>query len=148
DLAAIAKLISEAADRGAELTSHLLAFARKQPLRPRDTDVNTLVGNSAKLLRPALGENVEIELRLAEDAWPALVDANQLVTPLLNLSVNARDAMPGGGKLTLESRNVTLDEAYCQSNGDVRPGNYVMIAVSDTGHGIPKSHIDKIFDPF
>ena len=148
ELASIARLIGEAADRGAELTSHLLAFARKQPLQPRDTDVNTLVWNSAKLLKPALGEKVEIELRLSEDAWPALVDANQLVTALLNLSVNARDAMPGGGKLTLESRNVVLDEAYCQSNGDVRPGNYVMIAVSDTGHGIPKSLLDKIFEPF
>ncbi len=148
ELASIARLIGEAADRGAELTSHLLAFARKQPLQPRDTDVNTLVWNSAKLLKPALGEKVEIELRLSEDVWPALVDANQLVTALLNLSVNARDAMPGGGKLTLESRNVVLDEAYCQSNGDVRPGNYVMIAVSDTGHGIPKSLLDKIFEPF
>ena len=147
-LAAIAKLISEAADRGAELTGHLLAFARKQPLQPRDTDVNTLMWNSAKLLKPALGENVEIELKLSRDAWPALVDANQLITALLNLAVNARDAMSGGGKLTLETRNVVLDEDYCQSNGDVRPGNYVMIAVSDTGHGIPKAVLDKIFEPF
>jgi CheY-like chemotaxis protein len=100
------------------------------------------------LLKPALGENVEIELRLSHDAWPAMVDGNQLITALLNLSVNARDAMPGGGKLTLESRNVVLDEAYCQSNGDVRPGNYLMIAVSDTGHGIAKSILDKIFEPF
>ena len=147
-IAAIAKLISEAADRGAELTGHLLAFARKQPLQPRDTDVNTLMWNSAKLLKPALGENVEIELRLSGDAWPAMIDPNQLVTALLNLAVNARDAMPGGGKLTLETRNVVLDEAYCHSNGDVTPGNYVMIAVSDTGHGIPKAILDKIFEPF
>ena len=142
------RLISEAADRGAELTSHLLAFARKQPLQPRDTDINTLMLNSAKLLRPALGENVEIELRPSKDAWPALVDANQLITALLNLAVNARDAMPGGGKLTLETRNVVLDEAYCRAHGDVTPGNYVMIAVSDTGHGIPKSILDKVFEPF
>jgi PAS domain S-box-containing protein len=148
DLAAIARLISEAADRGAELTSHLLAFARKQPLQPRDTDINTLMWNSSKLLKPALGENVEIELRLAEDAWPAMVDGNQLVTALLNLAVNARDAMAGGGKLTLETRNVTLDEAYCHANSDVKPGNYVMVAVSDTGHGIPKSILDKVFEPF
>jgi nitrogen-specific signal transduction histidine kinase/CheY-like chemotaxis protein len=147
-LAAIAKLISEAADRGAELTSHLLAFARKQPLQPRDTDVNTLMWNSAKLLKPALGENVEIELKLDKDARPALVDPNQLVTALLNLAVNARDAMPDGGKLTLETRNVVLDEAYCQSNSEVKPGHYVMIAVSDTGHGMSKSILDKIFDPF
>jgi PAS domain S-box-containing protein len=148
DLAAIAQLISEAADRGAELTSHLLAFARKQPLQPRDTDINTLMWNSAKLLKPALGENVEIELRLSEDAWPAMIDGNQLVTALLNLAVNARDAMAGGGKLTLETGNVTLDEAYCSANSDVKPGNYVMVAVSDTGHGIPKAILDKIFDPF
>jgi len=147
-LAAIATLISEAADRGAELTSHLLAFARKQPLQPRDTDINALMWNSAKLLRPALGENVEIELRPSKDAWPALVDSNQLITALLNLAVNARDAMAGGGKLTLETRNVVLDEAYCRAHGDVTPGNYVMIAVSDTGHGIPKAILDKVFEPF
>ena len=147
-LAAIARLISEAADRGAELTSHLLAFARKQPLQPRDTDINTLMLNSAKLLRPAIGENVEIELRPSKDAWPALVDANQLITALLNLAVNARDAMAGGGKLTLETRNVVLDEAYCRAHVDVTPGNYVMIAVSDTGHGIPKAILDKVFEPF
>ncbi len=147
-LAAIARLISEAADRGAELTSHLLAFARKQPLQPRDTDVNTLMWNSAKLLKPALGENVEIELKLDEDARPALIDPNQLVTALLNLAVNARDAMPDGGKLTLETRNVVLDMAYCQNNSEVKPGHYVMIAVSDTGHGMSKSILDKIFDPF
>jgi PAS domain S-box-containing protein len=147
-LASIATLISEAADRGAELTSHLLAFARKQPLQPRDTDINALMWNSTKLLRPALGENIEIELRPSQDTWPALIDANQLITALLNLAVNARDAMPRGGKLTLETRNVVLDEAYCRAHGEVTPGSYVMIAVSDTGHGIPKSIIDKVFDPF
>jgi CheY-like chemotaxis protein len=147
-LAAVAKLISEAADRGAELTSHLLAFARKQPLQPRDTDINTLMWNSAKLLRPAIGENIEIELRPSKDVWPALIDANQLITALLNLAVNARDAMPGGGKLTLETRNVVLDEAYCRAHGEVTPGNYVMIAVSDTGHGMSKSILDKVFEPF
>jgi signal transduction histidine kinase/CheY-like chemotaxis protein len=147
-LAAIATLISEAADRGAELTGHLLAFARKQPLQPRDTDINALMWNSAKLLKPALGENVEIELRPSKDAWPALVDSNQLITALLNLAVNARDAMAGGGKLTLETRNVVLDDAYCRAHGEVTPGNYVMIAVSDTGHGIPKAILDKVFEPF
>jgi PAS domain S-box-containing protein len=148
ELAAIATLISEAADRGADLTRHLLAFARKQPLQPCDTDVNTLMVNGAKLLKPALGENIEIELKLNETAWPALIDPNQLVTALLNLAVNARDAMPGGGKLTLETRNVVLDEAYCQSNTDVRPGSYVMIAVSDTGRGMSKAVLEKIFEPF
>src|SRR5262249_31166980 len=144
DLATITKLISEAADRGAELTGHLLAFARKQPLQPRDTDVNALLVETTKLLRPALGEHVEIELKINEQAWPALVDPNQLATALLNLAVNARDAMPGGGKLTLETKNVVLDEAYASTNAEVQPGSYVMIAVSDTGVGIPAALREKV----
>jgi PAS domain S-box-containing protein len=148
ELAAVAKLISEAADRGAELTGHLLAFARKQPLQPRETDINALVIDSAKLLRPALGERIEIESSLAENLWPALVDPTQLTTALLNLAVNARDAMPGGGKLTLETRNVVLDRSYTEANADVAPGNYVLVAVSDTGSGIPEAIRDKVFEPF
>jgi signal transduction histidine kinase len=146
--AAIAKMIDQAADRGAELTRHLLAFARKQPLRPRETDVNTLIIETAKLLRPTLGELVEIESMLETDAWPALVDPNQLTSALLNLAVNARDAMPNGGKLTLESGNTLLDESYAKGQGDVRPGQYVMIAVSDNGSGIPADIRDKVFEPF
>jgi PAS domain S-box-containing protein len=147
-LAAIAKLISEAADRGAELTGHLLAFARKQPLQPRELDVNTLMRDSERLLRPTLGENVEIGLSLNVDVWPALVDPTQLTTALLNLAVNARDAMTGGGKLTLETNNVVLDQTYADANGDVQPGEYVLIAVSDTGGGIPEAIRKKIFEPF
>jgi PAS domain S-box-containing protein len=147
-LAAIAKLISEAADRGAELTGHLLAFARKQPLQPRELDVNALMCESEKLLRPTLGEHVEIALSLNSQAWPALVDPTQLTTALLNLAVNARDAMAGGGKLTLETDNVALDQAYADANGDVKPGDYVLIAVSDTGPGIPEAIRKKIFEPF
>jgi signal transduction histidine kinase/CheY-like chemotaxis protein len=148
ELAAIAKLISEAADRGAELTSHLLAFARKQPLQPRETDINALMVESEKLLRPALGENVEIELSLEEAAWPALVDPGQLTTALLNLAVNARDAMADGGKLTLETGNVVLDQSYADANHDVTPGSYVMVAVSDTGAGIPEAIRQQVFEPF
>jgi PAS domain S-box-containing protein len=147
-LAAIAKLISEAADRGAELTGHLLAFARKQPLQPRETDINALMTASEKLLRPALGEQVEIELALESEVLPALVDPSQLTTALLNLAVNARDAMPDGGKLTLETGNVVLDQDYVDANVDVRAGDYVMIAVSDTGGGIPEAIRQKIFEPF
>jgi PAS domain S-box-containing protein len=147
-LAAIAKLISEAADRGAELTGHLLAFARKQPLQPREIDVKALMTESTKLLRRALGENIEIELKIAEDAWSALVDPTQLTSALLNLAVNARDAMPDSGKLTLEAKNTILDQSYADANGEVQPGNYVMIAVSDTGTGIPAAIRDKIFEPF
>jgi PAS domain S-box-containing protein len=146
--AAIVKLISEAADRGAELTAHLLAFARKQPLRPREVDVNRLVVESAKLMRPTLGEHIEIRSTLMEQAWTALVDPSQLSSALLNLAINARDAMPDGGKLVLETKNVPLDKEYAAANGDVQPGNYVMVAVSDTGVGIPADILDKVFEPF
>jgi PAS domain S-box-containing protein len=147
-LAAIAKLISEAADRGAELTGHLLAFARKQPLQPRETDINALMVDSGKLLRPALGEHIEIETSLMPDVWPALVDPNQLSSALLNLAINARDAMPNGGKLTLETSNVVLDQNYVRINADVAPGDYVLVAVSDTGQGIPEAIRNKVFEPF
>ena len=147
-LAAIAKLISEAADRGAELTGRLLAFARRQPLQPRNTDVGKAVSEAAHLLQSTLGEQVEIEWRLAGDAWPALVDPAQLVTAILNLAVNARDVMPDGGKLTIETHNAVLDEVYAGAHSEVTPGDYVMVAVSDTGPGIPVAIRDKVFEPF
>jgi PAS domain S-box-containing protein len=147
-LAAVAKMIDEAAARGADLTQHLLAFARKQPLQPKETDINTLIVETARLLRPTLGEHVEIESMLEADAWPALVDPNQLATALINLALNARDAMPRGGKLTLETGNVHLDDSYTAANSDVPPGPYVLIAVSDTGAGIPVAIRDKVFEPF
>jgi PAS domain S-box-containing protein len=147
-LLAIARLIGEAADRGAELTGQLLAFARKQPLQPRETDINHLIATAHGLFRRSLGEPIEIETRLEENAWPALVDPTQLTTALLNLAINARDAMPGGGKLTLETRNVVLDESYAEENRDVVPGSYVLIAVSDTGDGIPDEIRDRVFEPF
>jgi len=148
ELAAIATMVGEAAQRGAELTQRLLAFARKQPLHPRATDTNELVISTARLLRPTLGEQIEIESMLEEDAWPALVDPGQLTTAIVNLAVNARDAMPNGGKLTLETRNVHLDEAYAEANREVSPGAYAMVAVSDNGTGIPAAIRDKVFDPF
>ena len=147
-LAAISKMIDEAATRGAELTKHLLAFARKQALQPRETDLNGLIVDAAKLLRPTLGEQIEIESILADDAWPALIDPSQLTSAVLNLAINARDAMPTGGRLTLETRNVVLDEAYARENADVSPGPYVMVAVSDTGTGISPEIRDKVFEPF
>jgi signal transduction histidine kinase len=147
-LAQITDMISAAAARGADLTRHLLAFSRRQPLQPRNTDVNALVIDAARLLRPTLGEQIEIESMLAHDSAPALIDASQLSTAILNLALNARDAMPNGGKLTLETKNVVLDENYASMNSELKPGNYVMIAVSDTGEGIPGSLLDKVFEPF
>lgn len=148
ELVAITRLIDEAAERGANLTRHLLAFARKQPLQPREVDVNALVLEAAKLLHPTLGENVEITPLLAEDAWTALVDPSQLTTAVLNLALNARDAMPNGGKLALETSNIYLDENYAGMHSEVAPGHYVMVAVSDTGTGIPAALIERVFDPF
>lgn len=148
DLAGIAKMIDEAAERGADLTRHLLAFARRQPLQPREIDVNTLILTASKLLRPTLGEQIEIETLLAEDPWLAFVDPNQLTTAILNLALNARDAMPGGGKLMIETINSYLDDSYASQHNEVIPGEYVLIAISDSGTGIPSHLLDKVFEPF
>ncbi|MFZ2155545.1 MAG: PAS domain S-box protein [Bradyrhizobium sp.] len=147
-LATITRMIDEAASRGADLTQHLLAFARRQPLQPRKTDVNTLIIDTAKLLRPTLGEQIEIESVFDDETCMATVDPNQLATAILNLALNSRDAMPGGGKLILETSMAVLDESYATMHSDVRPGRYVLIAVSDTGTGIPAAMLDKVFNPF
>jgi PAS domain S-box-containing protein len=147
-LAAITRMIDEAAGRGADLTQHLLAFARRQPLQPREIDVNTLVIDTAKLLRPTLGEQIEIESAFQEETCAAHVDPNQLATAIINLALNARDAMPEGGKLLIETGCADLDEEYASQYDDVRPGSYAMIAVSDSGSGIPPAIIDKVFNPF
>jgi PAS domain S-box-containing protein len=148
ELEAITRMIDEAAERGGQLTKHLLAFARKQPLRPREIDVNNLILETAKLLRPTLGEQIQIDPLLADDIWPALVDPNQLTTALLNLALNARDAMPNGGSLAIETKNVYLDQAYADMQVEVTAGSYVMIAVSDTGSGIAPKDLERVFDPF
>jgi PAS domain S-box-containing protein len=147
-LSAIAKMISEAAERGSELTRRLLAFARKQPLQPRETDINGLILDTVKLLQSSLGAHIEIESKLAPDAWTALVDPSQLATALVNLALNARDAMPGGGKLTLQSGNVGLDETFVGEQGELSSAGQVMIAVTDTGSGIPIAIRDKVLEPF
>ncbi|HEY0909319.1 MAG TPA: ATP-binding protein, partial [Bradyrhizobium sp.] len=148
ELETIAKMIDEAAERGGQLTKHLLAFARKQPLQPREIDVNNLVLETIKLLRPTLGQQIQIDPLLAVDTWAALVDPNQLTTALLNLALNARDAMPNGGSLAIETKNVYLDQAYADMHVEVAAGSYVMIAVSDTGTGIAPEDIERVFDPF
>jgi PAS domain S-box-containing protein len=147
-LAAAARAIDETATRGAALTQQLLAFARRQALRPRATDINALIVNAARLLQPTLGEQIEIESMLCDALWPAMIDPSQLTTALINLAVNARDAMPSGGKLLFETANVVFDAAYARANPEAQPGNYAMIAVSDTGVGIPAALCDKVFEPF
>jgi PAS domain S-box-containing protein len=147
-LAAITRMIDDAAARGAELTQHLLAFARKQPLQPLEIDVNALIIDTVKLLRLTLGEQIEIETVFEDEVCIATVDPNQLATAILNLSLNARDAMPHGGKLILETGSAILDENYAGMHGDIRPGRYALLAVSDTGTGIPAGILDKVFNPF
>jgi len=148
ELVAIAKMIDEAAVRGGDLTQRLLAFARKQPLQPREVDVNSLVIETANLLRPTLGEHVEVHMVLAGDASRALIDPSQLTNAILNLALNARDAMRDGGKLTIETSNVVLDDNYASLNADVTVGQYVMVAVTDSGHGIPAGILNNVFEPF
>jgi PAS domain S-box-containing protein len=146
-LARIVTLISEAADRGSELTANLLAFARKQPLQPVEIDVNALVNEVSRLLSPTLGRQIEIKTALGGDVWPALVDPGQLSSALVNLAINARDAMADGGTLTFATSNVTVDGRDAPGGID-RVDDYVVIEVTDTGTGIPESIRDKIFDPF
>jgi CheY-like chemotaxis protein len=134
DLAAIARLIDEAAARGANLTSHLLAFARGQPSQPRDVDVNELLVEAARLLRPTLGEQIEIDSILAPDASSAFVDPHQLMTAILNLAIAARDAMPAGSKLTFETRDSKLPESCAGADSEAPGGSYVMIAIDASGH--------------
>lgn len=138
----------EAADRSAVLTQQLLAFSRRQPLEPKPVDVNKLVSSMSNLLHRALGESIAIETVLAAGLWRALADINQLENALLNLALNARDAMPSGGKMTIETGNAYLDEAYVAAHAEVAEGQYVMLAVTDTGIGMSQELIDKAFEPF
>jgi signal transduction histidine kinase/DNA-binding response OmpR family regulator len=137
-----------AADRGARLTQQLLAFARRQPLTPQPTNVAKLVGDLADLMRHSLGERIAIEFKMAEDPWNARIDAGQLENAILNLAINARDAMPDGGTVRVEVSNATLDRRYAALHPDVTPGPYVLIDVSDTGTGMPPEVAAQAFDPF
>jgi len=148
ELAAVAQLIDDAATRGAEITSQLLTFARRRPLELRAVEINGLVMETRKLLRSILGEHIAIETSLDENAWPALADRSQLSAAILNLAVNARDAMPDGGKLTLTTANVVVDDATRRDAGDLKPGEFVMITVADTGSGIPADIRERVFEPF
>ncbi|HXV00386.1 MAG TPA: CHASE3 domain-containing protein [Caulobacteraceae bacterium] len=151
DEAAPRRLLERALDgaqRAARLTQSLLAFSRQQPLSPRSLDVNRTVAEMSELLRGALGEHVVIETVLAGGLWPALIDAAQLESAILNLALNARDAMVGGGKLTIETANAYLDDAYAAAEASVTPGQYVLLALTDTGAGMTSDLIARVFDPF
>jgi signal transduction histidine kinase/CheY-like chemotaxis protein len=136
------------ATRAAMLTKRLLAFSRQQPLSPTPIDVNNLLNGLAEFLRRALGEQVELEVVGSGGLWPVEVDATELESALVNLAVNARDAMPNGGKLTIEASNTYLDEAYGRTHGEIGPGQYVLISVSDTGAGMSKEVLERAFEPF
>ncbi|WP_157217117.1 response regulator [Flavisphingomonas formosensis] len=136
------------AERAASLTQRLLAFSRRQPLAPKPIDVDRLVSNMSDLLNRALGETIRLEIVTTPGLWRIEADPNQLENCLLNLAVNARDAMPDGGKLTIETANARLDESYSAAHAEVAPGNYVVIAVSDTGMGMSRETLSRVFEPF
>ena len=138
----------QGAERAATLTKRLLAFSRQQPLNPTALDVNRVLNGLSDFLRRALGEDVSLEIVGSGGVWPVEADLAELEAVVLDLAVNARDAMPDGGKLTIETSNSYLDDAYCKRNADVRPGQYVQIAVTDTGSGMTKEVIDQAFEPF
>ncbi|MBB4257120.1 MULTISPECIES: CHASE3 domain-containing protein [unclassified Bradyrhizobium] len=148
ELQRAARLIDDAAERCAELIQHLLAFARRQPLQPRNVEINAAIADIAKLLRPTLGEQIQIETVLEQGPMTAHIDPSRLTNAVLNMAINARDAMPNGGKLLLETHRVVLDEAYAQAHADVVAGPYVMLAVSDTGTGMSPDIQQKAFEPF
>ena len=141
-------LASRGVDRASTLTQRLLAFSRRQPLDPKPVAINRLVIGMSDMLERTIGENIKIETVLSGGLWPVSVDPNQLENAILNLAVNARHAMANGGKLTLETANTLLDEGYAAIHEDVNAGQYVMLAVSDTGLGMTREVMDKAFEPF
>jgi signal transduction histidine kinase/CheY-like chemotaxis protein len=147
----VAQCIANAQDgaqRAATLTSRLLAYSRQQPLAPGILDLNRLVAGISELLRRTIGEHIRLETVLAGGLWPAFADATQLENALVNLVVNARDAMPEGGRLTIETGNAYLDEAYARAHAEVTAGQYVLLSVTDTGTGMAAEVVEHAFDPF
>mgnify|MGYP005811528483 CR=1 FL=1 len=144
----MAELVLEASRRGAELTHRLLAFARRQPLEPKPVDVSAQLMSVLPIIKRTIGEAVAVHTVFQRDLPLVTIDASQLENALLNLAINARDAMPEGGTLTLEAEAVELGETYATDHGDVAPGHYVVIAVTDTGTGIEPDVLPRLFDPF
>ena len=150
-VAALSRPIAAAmqgARRAASLTQRLLAFSRQQMLSPQQVDLNRLVGGLSDMLTRTVGEMIRIETIRGSGLWPTFVDQSQLENAIVNLVVNARDAMPKGGRITIETANASLDEAYCRQFGDVTPGQYVLLSVTDTGTGIPPETLSRVFEPF
>jgi PAS domain S-box-containing protein len=151
DAANIEPLVDSAmrgAQRAASLTQRLLAFSRQQPLDPKPIDLSRLVTGMSDLLHRTIGEQISIETVMSAGLWRTNIDANQLEMAIINLAVNARDAMPNGGTLTIEAANVSLDERYAASQAEVTPGQYVMLAVTDNGIGMSQDTVAKAFEPF
>ena len=134
--------------RGAELTQSMLAFSRKQELHPKTIKLNEQIAGMTKILQSTLGETISISVQSDEQLWSCIADPGQVENTLLNLAINARDAMPNGGSLTIETRNAFLDDEYASAQTDLEPGNYLMLAVSDTGTGIPEDALPHVFEPF
>ena len=147
-LRALAKMTREAAERAAELTSRLLAFSRRQPLDPKAIDINVLISNMDGLIRRAIGGQLEIKTVLGDDLWHVYVDPSQLENALLNLAINARDAMPNGGHLTIATRNIRIDDADVADQIGFAPGDYLLVTVSDTGTGMDRDTLAHAFEPF
>jgi signal transduction histidine kinase len=126
----------------------LLAFSRRQPLDPKPLDVNRFITNIVEFIRRTLGEGIKVEAVGAAGLWPVDIDHAQLETAIVNLAINARDAMPGGGKLTIEALTPFLDSDYCRNNHEVTPGQYVLLCVSDTGYGMSEEVASRAFEPF
>jgi signal transduction histidine kinase len=143
-----ADMAMQGALRAATLTARLLAFSRRQPLDPKPLDLNLVVRDSTELLHRTLGETIDLETVTAPRLWPVEVDQNQLESAILNLAVNARDAMPDGGKLTIETANTMLDDSYAAIDSEVVPGQYAMISISDSGVGMSKEVLARAFEPF
>ncbi|MFZ0347075.1 MAG: ATP-binding protein [Pseudolabrys sp.] len=136
------------AERAAQLTQRLLAFSRRQPLNPRALDINKLIVAISDLLTRTLGENIELETISGAGLWNVEVDASEMESTLLNLALNARDAMPTGGKLTIETSNAYLDDEYCREHEGILPGQYILVAITDSGAGMSAETIDRAFEPF
>jgi PAS domain S-box-containing protein len=145
---ALIAAIRRAGQRGALLTQQMLAFSRKQPLQPEVTDLNLLISMMSDMLRQMLGDGITVKVAQASDLWPTLVDRNQFENAMLNVAINARDAMPDGGGLTIETSNITLDDDCGTADGELRAGLYVMIAVSDRGEGMTEETLQRAFEPF